>query len=324
MLPLAPGAAPDGLAGVAVPPGARQGVPVTTRQHEDQVDVPVDAVRRLVAAQFPHWAGEPVSALASAGTVNAVFRVGTDKVARLPLRPGGADLVPREFEAARELSGATRFPTPEPLAIGGPGEGYPFPWSISTWVPGTPADEVDVTAAGGLALDLAEFVHDVRALPLHGHRFSGTGRGGDLHVHDAWVARCLGRSEGLLDVPRLRALWEGFRRLPHVAADVVVHGDLIPGNVLVAGGRLAGVLDVGGLGPADPALDLIAGWHLFEAPAREEFRRAVGADGLDWVRSQAWAFQQSVGLVEHYALTNPRMSALGRTTLDRILADPLV
>ena len=30
----------------------------------------------------------------------------------------------------------------------------------------------------------------------------------------------------------------------------VTHGDLMPGNVLVRDGRLAGSLDVGGLGPA--------------------------------------------------------------------------
>ena len=303
---------------------------MTTRQHEDQVDVAVEAVRRLVAAQFPRWGGEPVTALATAGTVNAVFRLGEDKVARFPLRPGAADAVQREVEAARELHGATRFPTPEPLAVGEPGEGYPFAWSVSTWVPGTPADEpgaagtAGVASATDLALDLAEFVRDVHRLPLLGRRFSGTGRGGDLHVHDAWVEECLARSEDLFDVAALRALWAGFRRLPHVAADVIVHGDLVPGNVLVADGRLAGVLDVGGLGPADPAVDLIAGWHLFEGPVRELFRRTADRDELDWVRSQAWAFQQSVGLVRYYAATNPRMSALGRTTLERILADPLV
>ncbi|WP_243747745.1 phosphotransferase [Mycolicibacterium sp. CBMA 226] len=43
------------------------------------------------------------------------------------------------------------------------------------------------------------------------------------------------------------------------------HGDLLPGNLLVHEGRLTGVLDVGGLTPADPVLDLVSAWHLFEA-----------------------------------------------------------
>lgn len=37
----------------------------------------------------------------------------------------------------------------------------------------------------------------------------------------------------------------------------MTHGDLMPGNLLVAEGRLAGVLDCGGLGAADRALDLV-------------------------------------------------------------------
>ncbi|WP_179756733.1 aminoglycoside phosphotransferase family protein [Kineococcus aurantiacus] len=292
--------------------------------HADQVDVDAALVRDLVAAQFPRWADLPVTDLPSAATVNAVFRLGEELVVRLPLRAEAARQVPAEHAAARELLGRTRFPTPQVVAAGEPGAGYPFAWTVARWIAGTPADEVDTTALDGLALDVAEFVRGVRDLPLHDRRFSGTGRGGDLHAHDAWVGECLDRSAGLLDVGALRALWARYRVLPHVSADVVTHGDLVPGNLLVADGRLAGVLDVGGLGPADPALDLIAGWHLFDGPARERFRTACAVEDLDWVRGQAWAFQQSVGLVQYYERTNPRMSSLGRRTLERVLADPLV
>ena len=79
-----------------------------------------------------------------------------------------------------------------------------------------------------------------------------------------------------LDVPRLRRIWASLRELPRTSADVMAHGDLTPGNVLVTAGRLAGVIDVGGLGPADPALDLVAAWHLLEAGPRQV------AAGLTW------------------------------------------
>jgi aminoglycoside phosphotransferase (APT) family kinase protein len=84
----------------------------------------------------------------------------------------------------------------------------------------------------------------------------------------------------------------------------MTHGDLMPGNLLVSRGRLAGVLDTGSLAPADPALDLVGAWHL-----------------LEWERGKAWAFEQAMGLVAYYAATNPTMSRIGRRTLDRILAD---
>jgi aminoglycoside phosphotransferase (APT) family kinase protein len=102
----------------------------------------------------------------------------------------------------------------------------------------------------------------------------------------------------------------------------MTHGDLVPGNVLVADGGLAGVLDVGGFGPADPAVDLVGAWHLLEAGPRRALRRALGSDDLEWERGKAWAFEQAMGLVWYYRRTNPVVSRVGERTLARIMADP--
>lgn len=151
---------------------------------------------------------------------------------------------------------------------------------------------------------------------------SPAGRGGDLRSHDAWLEECFQQSEGLLDVPRLRRLWAELRTLPdNPTGDLMTHGDLIPGNVLVADGRLVGVLDVGGLGPADPALDLVSAWHLLEPGPRQVLRTGLGCDDLAWERGRAWAFAQAMGLVWYYVETNPVMSRIGRRTLQRIV-DP--
>jgi len=188
-----------------------------------------------------------------------------------------------EAKAARELAGRTRFATPEPVAVGDPGAGYPLPWSVQTWLPGVTAVDQDPGGSAAFAHDLAEFIRGVRAIDTRGRAFSGRGRGGDLRSHDAWIQACFGHSGQLLDVPRLRRMWEGMRRLPRGAdPDVMSHRDLIPGNVLVAGGRLAGILDVGDLGPADPALDLVAAWHLLEAGPWQVLRDDLGCDDLDW------------------------------------------
>jgi aminoglycoside phosphotransferase (APT) family kinase protein len=101
----------------------------------------------------------------------------------------------------------------------------------------------------------------------------------------------------------------------------MTHGDLIPGNVLVSAGRLVGILDVGGLGPADPALDLVGAWHLLDDERRALLRGDLGCGDLEWERGKAWAFQQSIGLVWYYETSNPTMSSLGGRTLGRIAAD---
>ncbi|MFE9746832.1 aminoglycoside phosphotransferase family protein [Saccharothrix saharensis] len=295
------------------------------RMHQDQLTVSPETVRRLVDAQFPRWRDLPVTRVASEGTVNAIFRLGDRFAARFPLRPGEVGSVrtslESEADAARELLGRTRFRTPEPVAVGEPGDGYPLPWSVQTWLPGTVATDEDPGGSVAFGRDLAEFIKGVRAIDTRGRVFGGRGRGGDLRSHDEWVEVCFERSGELLDVPRLRELWHALRDLPREDDDVMTHGDLIPGNVLVTGGRLSGVIDVGGLAPADPALDLVGAWHLLEPAPRQAFRDALGCDDLQWRRGRAWAFEQAMGLVWYYVESNPTMSRLGRRTLARLTAD---
>lgn len=292
--------------------------------HPDQLVVTESTVGGLVADQFPQWRGLPVRALSTSGTVNALFRLGDHLAVRFPLRSADIEVTRRqlevEAEAARELLGRTRFATPEPVGIGRPGRGYPLPWSVQTWLPGMTAADHDLGESVPFARDLASFVRDVRSIDTRGHTFARDGRGGDLRAHDAWMEECFAKSGQLLDVPRLRRLWAGLRELPRASPDVMTHGDLTPGNVLVADGRLRGVIDVGGLGPADPALDLVAAWHLLEAGPRRVLRDELGCDDLEWARGQAWAFEQAMGVVWYYEHSNPAMHRMGRTTIERILA----
>jgi aminoglycoside phosphotransferase (APT) family kinase protein len=293
------------------------------RMHEDQAAVSDEVVLGLIAIQFPEWAGRPIIRVESSGTMNAIVRIGPDLAARFPLRwsdPGKLrTLLDREAQAARTFARHSPVPAPVPVAIGEPGLGYPMPWSVQTWVPGTPATNVDLSVSIDFAKDLAALVCALRKVDTCGRQFGGENRGGQIGAHDEWVETCFRNSEQLLDIPRLRELWRGFCALPRGQRDVMTHGDLIPGNVLVAGGRLAGVLDSGGFGAADPALDVIVAWHLLETEPRAVFREQLGCDELEWERSKAWAFEQSIGLIWYYADSNPEMRDMGRRTLQRIL-----
>ncbi|GAA4752382.1 aminoglycoside phosphotransferase family protein [Nocardioides endophyticus] len=293
--------------------------------HEDQLEISEEAVRRLVAEQFPQWRDLPVRAVATAGTVNAIFRIGEDLAARFPLVAEDPAAVEAELKAeagaARELADASTVPTPVPVALGRPGLGYPAPWSVQTWLPGQVATNADPASSTAFAEDLAGFISDLRRVDVRGRRFEGDGRGGSLPDHDEWLETCFAESEGLLDVPRLRAMWAELRTLPSVDPDAMCHRDLTPPNVLVRDGRLVGVLDGGGFSAADPALDLVGAWHLLDAVRREVLRDALRCSEVQWRRGMAWAFQQSMGLVWYYAESNPTMSRWGRRTLDRLLDD---
>jgi len=293
--------------------------------HPDQLLVSIETVRSLVSDQFPAWTGLSITEVASQGTVNAVFRIGDRLAARFPLQPAEVGATRRrlesEAEAARELLGRTPFATPEPVAQGEPGAGFPLPWSVQTWLPGTTASEVDPGSSVAFAHDLARFIQGVRAIDTRDRRFAQSGRGGDFQSHDAWMETCFHHSETLFDVQRLRQMWAVLRELPRTAPDCMTHGDLTPGNVLVSAGRLTGVIDVGGLGPADPALDLVGAWHLLDHERRRVLRDVLACDDIEWARGKAWAFEQAVGAAWYYVDSNQAMSDMGRRTLARIMAE---
>jgi aminoglycoside phosphotransferase (APT) family kinase protein len=148
------------------------GVPM----HPGQLDVTTDLVTRLIRSQFPEWGGLRVRGVRSHGTVNALFRIGDDLVARFPILPGDPAAALKELEqeadAARRLRAISPYPTPEPIAIGEPGEGYPLPWAVYTWISGTIAYDADVAGSAAFAEDLATFVRALRSVPTDGRTFT--------------------------------------------------------------------------------------------------------------------------------------------------------
>ncbi|MFD7155874.1 aminoglycoside phosphotransferase family protein [Kribbella sp. NPDC059898] len=291
--------------------------------HEGQLDVSVDLVEGLVKEQFPAWSALPIRAVPSHGTVNAVFRIGAGLTARLPIQPGDPAAVRQELEdeaaAARQLHAMSPYPTPEPVAIGAPTADYPLPWAVQTWVDGTIAYDADVAGTTAFAEDLARFVLALRARPTEGRTFGGQWRGGLLTSQDEWVAECLERSAGMIDVDGLTRLWAELRTTPRTEPDVWTHRDLMPGNLLVRDGRLAGVIDVGMFTVSDPAMDLQPAWNLFDPAARAAFRAAVGSDDAEWRRGMGWSFAQAIGCLWYYVETNPVMSRTAHHTLTALL-----
>ena len=78
------------------------------------------------------------------------------------------------------------------------------------------------------------------------------------------------------------------------------------------------MLDGGGFGAADPALDLVGAWHLLDDAPRARLRSALGSDDAEWERGKAWAFQQAAGAYWYYRGRDQRMADMGRTTLERL------
>ncbi|MEU7257311.1 aminoglycoside phosphotransferase family protein [Streptomyces rimosus] len=287
---------------------------------------PVDdgLVRRLVAGQFPRWAELPVRRFPSGGTVNAMFRLGDDMAVRLPLTRGGAADVSLEQEWLPRLAPRLPVAVPEALAAGEPAEGYPWPWSVYRWLAGENPVAGALDEPVLLAEDLAGFVAAMRDVALPGA--PAAYRGGPLTALDAPTRAAIEELRGIpeegVDCDAVTAVWEDAVRAPAWDGPPVwLHADLMPGNLLVDGGRLTAVIDFGCTGAGDPACDLFPAWNLLPAGAREVFREALGVDDATWARGRARTLSQALIALPYYRETNPAMAGNARHVIRAVLEE---
>jgi aminoglycoside phosphotransferase (APT) family kinase protein len=137
------------------------------------------------------------------------------------------------------------------------GEAHAF---APAWIPGTAAADVGPADRGPAAEALAGFL-----LSLHVPAEAGIPvnpfRGVPLRDRDAAVVQRLGDRDRYPRAAALRAIWaQALAAKAWDGPPMMLHGDLHPGNILLADdGSLAGVIDFGDVGAGDPAVDLAVG-----------------------------------------------------------------
>ncbi|MFF2044354.1 aminoglycoside phosphotransferase family protein [Kitasatospora sp. NPDC058170] len=290
--------------------------------HVDEVETDEALVGRLIAAQFPQWADLPVTKVRSAGTDNAMYRLGAELVVRLPRIPASVEQIAKEVRWLPRLAPHLPLVVPVPLGQGVPGEGFGSPWSVYRWLDGRDLFDEPLVELRDAAVRLGRFVAALRSVDATGAPPSF--RGGPLGPNDEEVRaaiRDLG-ADGIVDATAATAAWEDVLRLPQWQGPPVwLHGDLQPGNLLARQGRLSAVIDFGGVGSGDPACDMMAAWTLLTPGTRELFRAEAGLDDATWARGRGWALCFGLVAEHHYRVTNPVLAGVGHRAAADALAD---
>lgn len=267
------------------------------RYVDGRAGIDAHLVRRLVAAQFPQWGHLPVRPVEHDGWDNRTYRLGSAMAVRLPTAVGYVLAVAKEHRWLSLLARSLPVPVPVVLAVGRPGEGYPFHWSVRGWLDGRPAARHSIDDLRGLAIDVAAFLCALRGIDPTGGPEAGAHsffRGAALTHYDAQTRRALGELTGRIDTAAAESVWNDALAATWRGAPVWFHGDVAAGNLLVANGRLAAVIDFGTCGVGDPACDLVIAWTLFTGTSRAAFRDAVDADPATWARARGWALWKAV------------------------------
>jgi aminoglycoside phosphotransferase (APT) family kinase protein len=306
-----------------MPLNERNSVPMV-RMHTDEVSTDEPLVRRLLAAQFPQWALLELSVVKTTGTDHAIYRLGAELCVRLPRIDWAIGQADKEGQWLPKLAPGLPLKVPVQLAKGVAGKGYPWQWSVCRWIEGEAATPDGINDLNQAARELAGFIQALQAIDaVGGPSASDLGlRGAPLATRDAVTREAILRLDGRFDTKSAMQVWDAALAAPEWDRDPVwFHGDLPPGNLLVNKGRLAAVIDFGGLGVGDPACDLMAAWSLFSGESRHAFRQALGTDDATWTRGRGHALSQAAIFIPYYLQSHPVGIAAATRQIDAVLSE---
>ncbi|WP_373635632.1 aminoglycoside phosphotransferase family protein [Yoonia sp. SS1-5] len=248
--------------------------------------VTTELVGRLIADQFPQWAALPIQPVAQSGWDNRTFHLGPAMSVRLPSAARYAAQVAKEQRWLPHIARHVPLPITSPVAAGRPGCGYPFGWSVMTWLPGKTLTDEPVAA------DLADFLRALHRVPTKGGPLPGAHnfhRGGDLRIYDQELRHSLDQLGANVDAEAVMRIWSRACTSTWHHTPVWLHGDVAPGNLLTDGRKLSAVIDFGSCGIGDPACDLTIAWTSFRGAERATFKDRLALDPDTWTRAKGWA-----------------------------------
>lgn len=294
------------------PPGSTPGAP------KPDFALSARLVETLLADQHPDLAALPVQEVES-GWDNGMFRLGDRLAARLPRREAAADLIHREQTWLPRLVGRLGLPIPAPVRVGQPGRGYPCRWSVVPWLDGRPVGEDGLPLAEAPRFGaFLRSLHRTAPPEAPGNPYRGVPLAQRAVNVEAWMRRLATATDLITD--ELRAIWTRALEASSSVESTWIHGDLHPGNVLTADGRITGVIDWGDLTAGDPATDLASAWMLFGDPGSREalFGAYPGLGEATVARARGWAVFFGVVLLDAGLADHSSHAAVGERTLRRV------
>lgn len=275
--------------------------------HDDEVDVDEALVARLLTDQCPELASQPPRVVEPWGTDHAIWRIGDDHVVRLPRIHWAKGQPEKEATWLPILARHLPVAVPQPVAIGKPSLGYPFPWTIHRWLPGDPATLDTLGDPIAFARQLAQVLRSLQSIPTDGAP-EPHNRARPLEAYDAATRDAIRGARHLIDADAALAFWEDALAAPvHAGPLAWVQGDL-EGNCLVDGGRLCGIVDWGSECRGDPAVDVQVIWSpLFTEASRQVLLDDLEIDDATYRRSRGAAINQACAAVPYYLDTYPEI-----------------
>jgi aminoglycoside phosphotransferase (APT) family kinase protein len=288
--------------------------------HDGEVKIDNETVRDLLIEQYPQVSRLPLVKINSTRTVNAIYRIGNDFYARLPLLPEYNEAIINEINIIQKISSHVTIRIPEPIYLGSPSEKYLLNWAVYKWIDGEAFHYDLIGNKNEMVEQLVQFISELHSIKL----FENTPHAGrkPLIELDKITAEKINQSKNEVDSKRLFEIWNELKQIhEYYGKSVMIHADLLKPNILMKNRRINAIIDFGSAGKGDPCFDMIAAWSLLKYDTRQYFRNLLNIDDTIWNRACAYALHQAVLIIPYYKKTNPKFVELAKDTIKEILEE---
>lgn len=218
--------------------------------HHNELIINNSTVKALIKTQCPQWKNLPLELVSSSGTEHTLFRMGNDYIIRLPRvewTSGNVNKnVEKEFKWIPQISNFLKIPISKPVFKGHSDQNYPWSWTIIKWNDGQTPNFEKENEYTLLAQDVAYFLNDLHKIKLSG---PVSRRGIQLKELDTETTKAISKLNGEIDTKYVTNLWNKLSNTPVWSnSPTWLHGDLLPGNILVKNNRLSAVIDFSDVG----------------------------------------------------------------------------
>lgn len=171
------------------------------------------------------------------------------------------------------------------------------------------------------AKELGNLIYRLHKLDTKGApvpSFENAFAGSDLEFFEAEYEDLLATYKRLLPVEFVNEKYIKATKSPWKKDAVLIHGDLVPANILMSDGKIKGIKAADKAVAGDPAIDLIIAWDLFDKKARKIFFNAADADKDTIERARILALRHAA---KNYFSKDLDETIMARDALTEIMKD---
>lgn len=273
---------------------------------ENFIYIAEDTAKAIIYNQFPDFSGVAIRKNSIQGHDHTVFRIGKKHIAAFPNAKKYGERIQQLSQFLSQIKLKISIQISEILKIGAPAHGYPFLWSISTFIEGESAnlcfEAIDLNK---FTIDLSTVLNEFKMISMETvSLFPGKEnwyRGGDLAEYNHQVIEAFGILKNTINYEILYKIWLKALGSSWQLKPIFVHGDIALGNLIVKDKKLCGIIDFGTMCVGDPACDLMIAFTVFSQENRKIFKKELDYDRNTWYRAMGLTLWKA--LIEYAELS---------------------